>query len=118
MLITLPPSGTRQLFIVLVLIALAAAGLEALSRKTHHEFPDARRGEWLVQMRQRARQASSEAGRRIGAAVRELGDDDKHPDDSKLDRLERLGDLKKKGVLTQTEFRAEKKRLLEDKVED
>ncbi len=117
-LIVSPPDGTRQLVIVLVLIGLAAAGLEALSRKTHHEFPDARRGEWMVRMRQRARQASSEAGRRIGAAVRDLGDDDRHPDDSKLDRIERLGELKKKGVLTQTEFRAEKKRILEDKVED
>ena len=116
-LIVYPPDGTRQLVIVLVLIALAAAGLEALSRKTHHEFPDARRGEWLVRMRQRARQASAQAGRRIGAAVRELGDDDRHPDDSKLDRLERLGELERKGVLTAAEFRAEKKRILEDKVE-
>ena len=117
-LIVYPPDGTRQLVIVLVLIGLAAAGIEALSRKTRHEFPDARRGEWLVGMRQRARQASAEAGRRIGAAIRDLGDDDKHPDDSKLDRLERLGELKKKGVLTQTEFRAEKKRILQDRVED
>jgi hypothetical protein len=117
-LIAFPPDGTRQLVIVLVLIGLAAAGLEALSRKTHHEFPDARRGEWMVRMRQRARQASAEAGRRIGAAVRDLGDDDRHPDDSKLDRLERLGELKKKGVLTAAEFRAEKKRILEDRVED
>jgi len=117
-LIVYPPDGTRQLVIVLVLIGLAAAGIEALSRKTHHEFPDARRGEWLVGMRQRARQASAEAGRRIGAAIRDLGDDDRHPDDSKLDRLERLGELKKKGVLTRTEFRAEKKRILQDRVED
>ena len=117
-LIVYPPDGTRQLVIVLVLIGLAAAGIEALSRKTRHEFPDARRGEWLVGMRQRARQASAEAGRRIGAAIRDLGVDDRHPDDSKLDRLERLGELKKKGVLTRTEFRAEKKRILQDRVED
>lgn len=116
-LIVSPPSGTREVVFRLVLIALAAAGLEALSRKTHHEFPDARRGEWMVRMRQRARQASAEAGRRIGAAVRELGDEDKHPEDAKIDRLERLGELKKNGVLTQAEFRAEKKRILEDKVE-
>jgi hypothetical protein len=116
-LIVFPPDGTRQLVIVLVLIALSAAGLEALSRSTHREFPDARRGEWLVNMRQRARQAGSEAGRRIGAAVRELGDEDKHPDDAKLDRLERLGEMKKKGVLTAAEFRAEKQRILEDKAE-
>jgi hypothetical protein len=45
--------------------------------------------------------------------VRELASDDKHPDDAKLDRLERLGELKEKGVLTAAEFREEKKRILE-----
>ncbi|MGH2956251.1 MAG: SHOCT domain-containing protein [Solirubrobacterales bacterium] len=113
-LIISPPDNGREAVITLALIALAAAGLEALSRKTHHEFPEARRGEWLLGMRQRARRASAEAGRRIGAAVRELGSDDRHPDDARLERLERLGELKKRGVLTAAEFRAEKKRLLED----
>jgi hypothetical protein len=109
-----PPDGTRQLVLTLVLIALAGAGVEALSRKTRHEFPGAKRGDWLLGMRQRARRASTEAGRRIGSAIRELADDDRHPDDAKLDRLERLGQLKEKGVLTAAEFRAEKKRILED----
>jgi hypothetical protein len=109
-----PPDGTRQLVLTLVLIALAGAGVEALTRKTRHEFPDAKRGDWLLGMRQRARRASTEAGRRIGSAIRELADDDRHPDDAKLDRLERLGQLKEKGVLTAAEFRAEKKRILED----
>ena len=65
-------------------------------------------------MRQRAQRAGAEAGRRIGSAIRELSDDDRHPDDAKLDRLERLGELKEKGVLTAAEFRAEKKRILAD----
>jgi hypothetical protein len=115
-LIISPPDGTRAAVVTLALIALAAAGLEALSRKTHREFPDVRRGEWLLRMRQRARRAGAEAGRRIGAAVRELGDEDRHPDDARIERLERLGELKKKGVLTAAEFRAEKKRLLEEAV--
>jgi hypothetical protein len=63
-------------------------------------------------MRLRARRASKEAGRRMGSAIRELSSDDKHPDDAKLDRLEKLGELKKKGVLTAAEFREEKKRIL------
>jgi hypothetical protein len=109
-----PPDGTRQLVLTLVLIALAGAGVEALSRKARHEFPGARRGDWLLGMRQRARRAGTEAGRRIGSAIRELADDDRHPDDAKLDRLERLGQLKEKGVLTAAEFRAEKKRILAD----
>ena len=36
----------------------------------------------------------------------------KHPDDAKLDRLEKLGELKEKGVLTAAEFREEKKKIL------
>jgi len=94
------------------LIALAGVGLELLRRKTASEFPGAKRGDWMLAMRQRARRASVEAGRRIGSAVRELTDDDRHPDDAKLDRLARLGELKESGVLTSREFREEKKRIL------
>ena len=111
-LILWPPSGTRQLAVSLALVALAGAGLEALRRKTAGEFPGAKRGDWMLAMRKRAREASSDAGRRIGSAVRGLTDDDKHPDDAKLERLEKLGELKEKGVLTATEFREEKKRIL------
>ena len=74
--------------------------------------PDAKRGDWVGDMRLRARKARKEAGRRIGSAMRELGSDEKHPDDAKLDRLEKLGELKKKGVLTAAEFREEKKKIL------
>jgi hypothetical protein len=111
-LIIWPPGGMRQLVMALLLIALAGAGIEALRRDTRRQFPDVKRGEWMAGMRRRARRARSETGRRIGSAVRELGSDEKHPDDAKLDRLEKLGDLKKKGVLTATEFREEKKKIL------
>jgi hypothetical protein len=107
-----PPDGTRQLVLTLLLIALAGAGLEALRRMTRREFPEAKRGDWVLAMRQRARRASAEAGRRISSAVRELGDDDRHPDDIRLERLERLGQLKEKGVLTEAEFGEEKKKVL------
>jgi hypothetical protein len=113
-LIVWPPDGSRQLVISLVLIVLAATGIEALSRKSRHEFPDATSGDWILGMRQRAQRAGAEAGRRIGSAIRELAEDDRHPDDAKLDRLERLGQLKEKGVLTGAEFGAEKKRILAD----
>jgi hypothetical protein len=111
-LIAWPPSGTRQLLLTLLLIALAGVGLEALRGKTLVEFPGAQRGDWMHSMRERARRTSAEAGRRIGSAVRGLTDDDRHPDDAKLDRLERLGELKEKGVLTAAEFREEKKKVL------
>ncbi len=111
-LIISPPAGTRQLVLTVLLIALAGTGLELLRRKTEREFPGAKRGDWLREMRRRARQSTAEAGRRIGSAVRELTDDDRDPDDAKLDRLERLGELKEKGVLTAAEFREEKRRIL------
>jgi hypothetical protein len=108
-----PPDGTRALVLTLVLIALAGVGLEALSRKTEAEFPGAKRGDWMQSMRERARRTGSEAGRRISSAVKGLTDEgEKHPDDAKLDRLERLGELKEKGVLNATEFREEKKKVL------
>jgi hypothetical protein len=112
-LIIWPPDGARQLVVALALIGLAAAGLEALRRKTAAEFPDAQRGDWLLQMRRRARRASAEAGRRIGSAMRELTDEDRHPDDVRIDQLERLGELKERGVLTAAEFREQKKRILD-----
>jgi len=108
-----PPDGTRQAVLTLLLLVLAGAGLEALRRMTLREFPGAKRGDWMLGMRQRARRARAEAGRRIGSAVRELTDDDRHPDDARLDRFERLGELKEQGVLTAAEFTAEKKRILE-----
>jgi hypothetical protein len=111
-LIIWPPTGTRQLVLSLVLIAIAGVGLWALARKTDQEFPGAKRGDWMQAMRERARRAGAETGRRIGSAMKGLTDEEKHPDDAKLERLERLGELKEKGVLTATEFREEKKKLL------
>ncbi len=109
-----PPSGTRQLVLILLLIALAATGLEALRRKTEREFPGAKQGDWMKSMRKRARKATGQTGHRIGSAMRELTDGDgRDPDDAKLERLEKLGELKEKGVLTAAEFREEKKKLLE-----
>jgi hypothetical protein len=111
-LIIWPPNDTRQLVVTLLLFALAGAGIERLRRKTLREFPDSKRGDWVAGMRRRARRMRKETGRRMGSAIKELTSDDKHPDDAKLDRLEKLGDLKEKGVLTAAEFREEKKRVL------
>jgi hypothetical protein len=111
-LIIWPPPGARQLVLELVLIVLAGFGLEALRRKTGHEFPGAKKGDWMLAMRQRARRASADTGRRISSAMRDLTTDEQHPDDAKLDRIERLGELKEKGMLTAAEFREEKKKIL------
>ena len=47
-------------------------------------------------------------------AVRELtvAEEEAHPQDIRIKRLERLGELKEKGVLTATEFQAEKEKAL------
>jgi hypothetical protein len=111
-LIIWPPPGARQLVLELVLIVLAGFGLEALRRKTGHEFPGAKKGDWMLAMRQRARRASADTGRRISSAMRDLTTHEQHPDDAKLDRIERLGELKEKGMLTAAEFREEKKKIL------
>src|SRR3954454_2389970 len=111
-LIVWPPSGTRQLVLTLLLIALAGVGIETLRRRTLAEFPGARRGDWMDSMRERARRTSSEAGRRIGSAVKGITAEDRHPEDTRLDRLERLGELKEKGILTAAEFRDEKQKVL------
>ncbi len=111
-LIVWPPAGTRQLVLSLLLIALAGFGLEALKRKTEREFPGAEKGDWMLAMRQRARRASAETGRRISSAMRDLTADEQHPDDEKLNRIERLGELKERGLLTAKEFREEKKKIL------
>jgi Short C-terminal domain len=111
-LIIWPPDGTRGLVITLVLIALAGVGLEALRRKTENEFPGAKRGDWMQAMRERASRASAGAGRRISSAMRGLSEGERDPEDAKLDRLARLGELKEKGVLTATEFREQKKKIL------
>jgi hypothetical protein len=110
-LISVPPTSMRSLLLTLALIALAGGGLEALMRKTAHEFPDARKGEWRVSFQQRVKQAGQAAGERASSALRELTSD-REPDDAHLDRLERLGELRAKKVLTEAEFKAEKKRLL------
>src|SRR5262249_12539597 len=89
-----PPPGIRELVVRLIIIGLAGAGLDALSRRTAQEFPKAKRGDWWLEMRQRARRARQDASRRIGSAMRELGDDDgRHPHDAKLDRLQPLPDV-------------------------
>jgi hypothetical protein len=113
-LIAFPPSGTRQLVLSLVLIALAGVGLEALRRKTAQEFPRAKPGDWTRDMRRRARLASARTGRRISSAMKELttAEESAHPDDVRIRRLKRLGELKESGVLTASEFREEKKKIL------
>lgn len=44
--------------------------------------------------------------------MREPGSEQRRPEDARLDRLERLGELKEKGILTPSKLNVEKQRVL------
>lgn len=92
------PVGTPRRFIsLLVVTALAFAGLEILRRQTVREFPDAVRAEGDMLARFRGR--GEPAGRAAAAGA-------------SVDRLERLAALHERGALTDEEYEAEKALLL------
>jgi hypothetical protein len=111
-LIIFPPPGLRQLVLDLALISLAALGLVALHRMTEREFPGATRVDGKHSIGERARRAGTEAGWPFSSVMNGFRRDNREPDDVRLERLERLGALEEKGVLTDEEFRAEKQRIL------
>jgi Short C-terminal domain len=93
------PMGTpRRLLSLVIVTALAFAGLEVLRRQTVREFPDAARGD-AMSLRAFARLPG---GGRAGGGVAE----------SNVDRLERLAALRERGALTEEEYQAEKQLLL------
>ena len=88
------PIGTpRRLLSLVVVMALAFAGLELLRRQTVREFPDAVRGQGGFFARLRGRGESAAAA-------------------GTVDRLERLAALHDRGALTDEEYEAEKALLL------
>jgi hypothetical protein len=104
-----PTPATRKFVPGLLLIILFAIGVEALRRQTAREFPDdthrgfgdaVRRG-WdrLIGMPAQLRHSSGN-----GHAAPSNGDP--------LAQLERLADLRDRGVLSSAEFEAQKKELL------
>ncbi|MGZ5312823.1 MAG: SHOCT domain-containing protein [Solirubrobacterales bacterium] len=109
-LIIRPPQSNRELLFTLALIAVAGIGIEALERKSRHEFPDAEPGEWRVRMAARMREFGQSGATRMRSAIDDFGAKD--DDDARLERLAKLGELKQAGVLTPAEFKAEKQRLL------
>jgi putative oligomerization/nucleic acid binding protein len=124
-----PTPATRNPVLAIVLVALVAAGFEALRRQAVRENPDADRHEALGRWRDRlstgwqwtseraatgARQASG-AVQQGAATVRQASGDlgaRTSGGDARLDELERLARLHDTGVLDDDEFRAEKARLL------
>jgi hypothetical protein len=92
-----PTPAARNPITIVVLIALAVVGLEALRRQTAREFPDAERGATSL--------------RRLWPG----GDDDagSATEGQRLEQLTRLGTLHADGVLSDEEFAVEKRKLLD-----
>ena len=110
-----PPDGTRQLVLTLLLIALAGAGIEALDARPRASSP----------MPGAATGWRGCGSGRVGRAARPGGESARRSGSSPPTTSTRTtrswtgwrssGELKEKGVLTAAEFRAEKKRILEDR---
>jgi hypothetical protein len=118
-----PTQGLRAFLTALILAGLAAFGIHELRRQSERENPDASLDDIFGRTKERVSGAVKSAN--IGERVEKLrlpearkgergggaaaGGDDQ---DSRLSRLEKLADLKEKGVLSEEEFAAEKARAM------
>jgi len=115
-----PTPATRNPATATVLVALLLLGVEALRRRTLREFPDADRA--TAAQRRRERLASVSAGvagkARAGSSAVARQTSRFSPaapqEDIRLERLERLAQLRAAGVIDDEELRAEKARVLDD----
>jgi putative oligomerization/nucleic acid binding protein len=124
-----PTQGLRSFLTTLLVAAMAAFGIRELGEQTATEFPDAHFHEMFGHTKDRV--VSAVKGANIGERASKLrlpemrkpggeGAVSEAPtavvspsaEDSRLARLERLGELREKGILTDEEFAAEKSRVL------
>lgn len=135
--LTGPTQGLRTFLTTLIIAGMAAFGIHELRKQTEDEFPDATYGGVFGTTRDKVVSAVKEANipervgeqasrlrlpevRRPGAGERGAAAATEPPtaampldaEDARLRRLEKLGELHHKGILTKEEFAAEKARLL------
>lgn len=123
--ISAPTQNLRTFLTTLVITGFAAFGIHELRKQAVEEFPDADLGAAFGRTRERVVGAVKEAniGERVSALrLPEMrkpdtgGSEAEAPtaltEDARLERLERLAALHEKGVLSDEELAAEKKRLL------
>lgn len=135
--LTGPTQGLRTFLTTLILAGMAAFGIHELRKQTEEEFPDATYDEVFGHTRDKVVSAVKESGisekvgeqasklrlpemRRPGGGDRGSEEAAEAPtatlpvdeEDTRLARLEKLGALREKGILTEEEFAAEKARLL------
>jgi hypothetical protein len=103
-----PTEGFRRPLVLLVLLALFIAGIEALRAQTRREYPDetwdSMRERWAERAARRRSSGASPVAASAGAVSSES---------ARVDDLERLVALRDSGALSAEEFDREKQRLLE-----
>ncbi|HSC21525.1 MAG TPA: SHOCT domain-containing protein [Solirubrobacterales bacterium] len=134
--LTGPTQGLRTFLTTLIIAGMAAFGIHELRKQTEEEFPGATYGDVFGRTRDKVVTAVKDANipervsdqasklrlpeRRPGGEG-EAGDQAAEPptatlpvdaEDARLQRLEKLGELREKGILTDKEFAAEKAKLL------
>lgn len=123
-----PTQGLRSFLTTLIVAGMAAFGIHELRKQASEEFPDESYGDVFGSTREKVVDAVK--GANLGERASKLrmpelrrsdGEDGaaeaptaalQSDDDARLARLERLAELRDKGVLTEEEFTAEKARLL------
>jgi hypothetical protein len=137
--LTGPTQGLRTFLTTLVVAGMAAFGIHELRKQTAEEFPDATYDDAFGRTRDKVVHAVKEANipERVGEQASKLRRPEvRRPgagepgasaatseaptatmpgseEDARLQRLEKLGELRDKGLLTEEEFAAEKSRLLD-----
>lgn len=122
--ISAPTQNLRTFLTTLAIAGLAAFGIHELRKQACEEFPDADLGAAFGRTRERVVGAVKDAniGERVAAlrlpemrrpgSAAEAETSTAHGEDARLERLERLAALHEKGVLSDEELAAEKKRVL------
>ena len=140
--LTGPSQGLRAFITTLIVAGMAAFGIHELRKQTAQEFPDATYDDVFGRTKDKVVSAVKDANisERVGEQASKLrlpevrrpgGDGSDSPDsepeapaqpapapaplhdeDARLARLEKLGELRDKGILSEEEFAAEKARLL------
>jgi hypothetical protein len=130
-----PSQGLRTFLTTLIIAGMAAFGIHELRKQTEEEFPGATYGDVFGRTRDKVVSAVKDANipERVSDQASKLRLPERRPDegeaeassseaptttmpasaeDARLQRLEKLGELRDKGILTEAEFAAEKAKLL------
>jgi hypothetical protein len=127
-----PTQGLRSFLTTLIIAGMAAFGIHELRKQAEEEFPEATYDEVFGGTRDKVVGAVRDANisERVGEQAAKLRLPERRPrpsdgaeaptatmpvsaEDARLQRLEKLGELRDKGLLTEEEFAAEKSRLLD-----